>query len=238
MAVLSDIQAIAFDAVGTLIHPEPSAAAVYERVGEHFGSRLTLAQIRARFASAFARQEAIDRAAGLKTDEARELQRWREIVAEVLDDVSDPESCFRELYEHFAQPASWRCAPETARLLEQLAGQGYDLALASNYDERLRRVLAGLPSLRHVGRVIISAEVGWRKPTPGFFAALCKALNSAPAQVVFIGDDRENDFKGATAAGLRALLFDPESKCQGPVPRISSLWELSSKLPLTPAMDR
>ena len=71
--------------------------------------------------------------------------RWRDIVASVLDDVTDPEGCFEELYRHFARPEAWTCDPQAAPVLEQLAARGLVLGLASNYDHRLRPVAAGKP---------------------------------------------------------------------------------------------
>jgi putative hydrolase of the HAD superfamily len=227
--VRRDIRAVAFDAVGTLIHPEPAAALVYAEVGRRFASRLPVGEVRRRFGAAFARQEAIDRSDGLRTGEEREVRRWREIVAEVLDDVSDPEGCFQALYEHFARPGAWRCEPETAGVLEELARRGYPLALASNYDERLRRVLEGLPALRPVGHIVISAEVGWRKPAPQFFAALCRTLEATPESVLFVGDDPGNDYDGATSAGLHALLLDPEGQ---EVAGAATVRELAQLLPM------
>ncbi len=93
-----------FDAVGTLIHPEPSAPAVYAAVGRRFGSRLDVETIARRFRDAFRRQETIDRLAGWRTDEGRELARWPAIVAETLADIADPEACFRELYAALRPP--------------------------------------------------------------------------------------------------------------------------------------
>ncbi|HKI35782.1 MAG TPA: HAD-IA family hydrolase [Gemmataceae bacterium] len=201
-----DVRAVFFDAVGTLIHPEPAAAVVYTAVGQSLGSRLTTAEVAARFRIAFARQEALDLAHGLRTSEERERQRWRHVVAEVLDDVCDPARCFEELFAHFGRPQAWRCDPEAAALLLQLERQSYLLGMASNYDARLHGVAAGMPELRPLRHIVISSEVGWRKPAPQFFGALCARVDLNPAEILFIGDDRGNDYEGATAAGLRAVL--------------------------------
>jgi putative hydrolase of the HAD superfamily len=202
-----DVRAVFFDAVGTLIHPEPSAATVYAAVARSLGSRLTEAEIAARFRAAFEREEAFDLANGLRTSEERERRRWRHVVAAVLPDVCDGERCFAELFAHFARPDAWRCEPQAAAVLAELGRRGYVLGMASNYDSRLRSVVAGLPELRPLRHLVISSEVGWRKPAPEFFAALCERTGLSPAEILVVGDDRVNDYDGATAAGLRAVLI-------------------------------
>jgi putative hydrolase of the HAD superfamily len=221
-----DVRAVFFDAVGTLIHPEPAAGLVYAAIGQARGSRLTPAEISTRFHSAFAREEQVDRAYGLRTDERREIERWRRIVASVLDDVADSEGCFAALFEHFARPASWRCDPDAAWVLERLARQGLTLGMASNYDSRLHSVLAGFPELSPLVAVVISAEVGWRKPAPEFFAALRRGTGLRSEQILFVGDDRRNDYDGAHASGLRAVLFDPKDKAPEVLWRIGRLGEV------------
>jgi putative hydrolase of the HAD superfamily len=209
---LGSIRAVAFDAVGTLIHPDPPAPEVYAAVGRRFGSRHGAAEIAARFAAAFEAQEQLDIRNGLATDEERERRRWCEIVAQVLDDVNDPAACFAALYEHFASPQVWRCDTGTAAVLGRLRQAGYFVAIASNYDHRLRRVARGLAELAPATHLVISAEAGWRKPAPQFFTHLAGTLELPPGGVLHIGDDLANDFEGARRAGMHALLFDPRGR--------------------------
>jgi putative hydrolase of the HAD superfamily len=208
--LLSDaIRVVFFDAVGTLIHPDPSAIDVYSEVGQRFGSRLDRATIKDRFRIAFRRQEAYDRDHGYRTDNEREMQRWRSIVAEVLDDVTDSDACFQTLFDHFARPDAWRCAADTRLVLGALAEHGYRLGLASNYDKRLHCVADGLPSLQPLRHRVISAEVGFCKPAARFFQKVCETAEAAPQQILVVGDDLANDYGGAIAAGLSAVLYDP-----------------------------
>jgi putative hydrolase of the HAD superfamily len=204
---LSGVRAIAFDAVGTLIVPDPPVAAVYHTTGRRYGSRLPQAEIGLRFGAAFRAEEDSDRATGWRTDPVREAERWQRIVGMVLDDVTDREACFQDLWHHFASPTSWRCLLDAGAVLAELSRRGFAVGLASNFDGRLRAVAAGLPELRPIGPVIVSAEVGWRKPAKEFFDAVVQAFDCAPNEVLLIGDDYQNDYVGAKAAGLRAVLL-------------------------------
>jgi putative hydrolase of the HAD superfamily len=217
------VRAVAFDAVSTLIAPDPPAPAVYHAVGARHGSRLALADVGERFRAAFRREEERDRAAGWRTDDERERDRWRRIVAAVLADAADPAACFRELWDHFARPAAWRCLPGAGAVLAELVRCGYVIGIASNFDRRLRAVVAGLPELAPIGPIVISAEAGWRKPAAEFFAALAAALGVAPSEVLLVGDDFENDYAGATAAGLQAVLLDPHGRAGPAVAAIADL---------------
>jgi putative hydrolase of the HAD superfamily len=185
---------------------------VYASVGARHGSRLTAADIAPRFRTAFAREEAIDRDHGLRTDEEREVRRWRDIVAAVFDEPTDLPACFEALFAHFARPEAWRSEPDAGPTLRELARRGYVLGMASNYDRRLRSVVAGLPELAPLTHLVISSEVGWRKPAREFFQAVCAAVGRTPGEIVFIGDDPANDYEGAVAHGLSAVLFDPQER--------------------------
>jgi putative hydrolase of the HAD superfamily len=221
----SHIRAICFDAVGTLIFPEPAAHEVYATVGHRFGSKLDVEAIRARFKRAFAEEENRDLVAGLRTSEERERRRWHHIVGTVLDDVTDPAACFAELYEHFHCPQAWRCADHAGEVLGRLA-EHRTLALASNYDHRLHAVVEGMPDLKPLSHLVISSEVGWRKPAVGFFGAVCDVLALPPEQILYVGDDLVNDYEGARAAGMAALLIDPARSGPAEISQIADLREL------------
>jgi putative hydrolase of the HAD superfamily len=206
------LHAIFYDAVGTLIHVQPSVASIYAEVGRRFGSRLDLGAIHGRFHTAFARQDRFDEQGGWRTSEERERQRWRAIVAEVLDDVADADACFEALFAAFGQSVTWVCDPDAGAVLDHWQQRGVRQALASNFDARLGGVIAGMPALRGLSPIVVSSAVGWRKPAPQFFRALADALDLPPDAILYVGDDRGNDFEGARRAGMHALLLDPRKQ--------------------------
>jgi putative hydrolase of the HAD superfamily len=218
--------AIVYDAVGTLIHVQPSVAHIYAAIGQRFGSRLTIEQINGRFRAAFARQERLDRDMAWRTDETRERQRWCDIVAEVLDDVADAAGCFEALFEAFGKADAWACDADAAAVIATLQTRGVKQAVASNFDGRLRGMLEAMPGLDGLTPIIISSEVGWRKPAPEFFAHLLQKLQLPARDVLFVGDDRGNDFEAARGAGMWAVLLDPARKHLDVAARLERLRDL------------
>jgi len=204
---------IAFDAVGTLIDAEPPVKTAYHRVALRHGSRLTEDEIAARFTAEFQRSEAREtagpeswqRSDRLSTSEAQERNRWKKIVANVIDDVADDEGCFEELFKHFARPASWRCYSDVTGTLTSLRDAGYQLAVASNFDQRLHAICDGLPELEPLQLRVISSQVGYRKPSRHFFESLIRAAGCDADEILLVGDDSVNDVQGGQAAGINAL---------------------------------
>src|SRR5207237_4389468 len=112
----------------------------------------------------------------------------------------------------FALPDAWRCEAGVAEVIDTLRGAGYRVGLASNFDQRLHGLAAALQPLAGVESVVISSEVGWKKPSPRFFARLIEQTGFAPEQVLLVGDDLDNDIAGGRAAGMPTLLFDPRDE--------------------------
>lgn len=199
---------IVFDAVGTLLYPTPDVATAYHSVGQKHGSQQSLELVRSRFRAAFREAEHAERRVGGSTDltnEAHEEDYWRGIVRAVFTDLVDSEACFRELFEHFSRPSAWACFEDVGAALDRLMQRGYQVAVASNFDQRLRAVMDGLPAVSGIQCRIISSEVGFRKPSRGFYEAVLRMTGASADEVLFVGDDEVNDVQGATNAGLTAL---------------------------------
>jgi putative hydrolase of the HAD superfamily len=54
--------------------------------------------------------------------------------------------------------------------------------------------------------VVVSSELGWRKPHGSLFETALRELAAAPHESVFVGDSPWHDIEGAQNAGMRAVL--------------------------------
>jgi putative hydrolase of the HAD superfamily len=221
---------IVFDAVGTLIDPFPSVAEVYAEAARRQGVHLDRGLVKSRFHRYFRDDEVDEMRGPLETDEATEFRRWRRIVTNVLPEVPDPDRVFDELWEHFGRPEAWRCFSDVATALASLSARRVPIRVASNFDARLRAVVRGLPELSCCAEpLVISSEVGFRKPHPAFYRAACDSLGLPPGRVLCVGDDPENDVAGAHRAGLRALLLDRHGRRPEGVPSVPDLAALIAR---------
>ena len=212
------VEAVLYDAVGTLIVPTRPVAGRHAGFGRRHGFDIADDDIARRFHAAFQAEEhadALDPSG--RTDEARERRRWRNIVARVftpqatsadgVDHVCEP--LFDELWNYFADPDAWRPRTPVVERLRHDAAEGRTVGIASNFDARL------LPIARHwmpeveASRVFVSSLIGRRKPALGFFRACEARLGLRPEQIRLVGDDRRNDYEGARAAGWHVELISP-----------------------------
>ena len=201
------IKAILFDAAGTLIHLPRGVGWHYRHVAARHGLDLDESRMAAAFAEAF-------RAAGPRV--ATGVSRpdddkgwWRVLVRRAMtacgegpeDAVFEP--MFEELYAHFAEPGVWALYPEVLAVLEALRGH-YRLGIVSNFDRRLYPVLEASRQCANTSRQLsFPANTAPTSPIPRIFAAALRALDASPGEALHVGDDPEQDWRAAEAAGLR-----------------------------------
>jgi putative hydrolase of the HAD superfamily len=225
------IEGVLLDAVGTLIEPDPPVAEVYRSAALGQGVDVDVTDVKARFHKYF-RNDEVDEALGpLRTSEEVEARRWRRIVGSVLPEVPDAERAFLDLWGHFGRPGAWRCFPDVRPAINALLARGIGVRIASNFDGRLRAVVAGLPELSGLAEaLVISSEVGLRKPHPGFYLSACESLDILPSRALSVGDDPENDVYGPRRAGLRGLLIDRDGRRPDGIPCLPGLDALTAGL--------
>lgn len=205
------IEAISFDAAGTLFYLTRTVGDHYACVGREVGLDLEAEQLNLAFHTVW--QQMPPR---LPIDGPRDNDDkgwWREIVGRVFDEVApslselDRDNFFEVAYEHFAEPGVWELYPEVPEVLEQL-GARFALAVISNFDGRLRFILQHLGISKYFEHVFISSELGTDKPDPDIFRRAINVMHLDANEVLHVGDDNERDWRTAAAAGLRIFRLD------------------------------
>jgi putative hydrolase of the HAD superfamily len=205
---------IFFDAVGTLFGVKGSVGKVYGDMAKRFGVKVSSEALERAFIQSF-------KAApppifpGIKPQEIPKCEfEWWQVVSlrtfkqvGVLDQFSDFSAFFNALYIHFATSEPWFVYPDVRPVLERWQQLGIDLGVVSNFDSRLYSVLAALDLRKFFTSITISTEVGAAKPDPQIFVVGLDKHN-CPAKLAWhIGDSLKEDYQGAKAAGLRAILL-------------------------------
>lgn len=101
--------------------------------------------------------------------------------------------------------------------LEGLKERGIKLAVLSNWDVSLHRVLAMFGLSEYMEFAIASLEEGFEKPDPRIFALALEKFAAEPSEALHIGDHPMDDLHGARQAGMAALLVDRTQRVSGSV---------------------
>jgi len=208
---LPRVRAVTLDVNGTLLSC-PDLGREYSRVLARHGIELDATRLGELVVTvwrelACAAHPARDRFAAHPEGAPGFWRRFVERVAELGGATRPSRFAAAELYERFATAAPWRLYDDTLPALDALAERGLVLAVVSNWDERLPRVLAAHGLTPRFRTIVYSQAVGVEKPHRAIFEAAVAALGVAPAEVVHVGDSPREDVEGARAAGLGALLL-------------------------------
>ena len=107
--------------------------------------------------------------------------------------------------------------------LAELESRGVALAVVSNWDSNLPSLLQAHGLAARFREISVSATEGTGKPEPDIFLRTCARLDLAPAEVPHVGDSLVDDYGGARAAGLSALLLDRKGRHADILDRIDTL---------------
>lgn len=104
----------------------------------------------------------------------------------------------------------------------------YRIGICSNFThaETARLVLREAAFEPHLSSIVISEEIGIRKPRVEIFEAVVDSMGMKPQEILHVGDNLQADVAGAAAAGMRTVwltrqVADPEramGRYDGPKP--------------------
>ncbi len=194
-----------FDAAGTLIELSRSVGDHYSKVAASHGFFSSSERFDDAFRDVWKGMPLRPPSTTARHDDDRPW--WRSLVSntfERIDLIPDGEKfdhCFAEMYEHFARPGVWKLFPEAEEVLLRLS-KAYRLAVISNFDGRLHRILADLNVSVLFEQIVVSSEVGADKPHSEIFEAALQRMRVSPEQAMHIGDDPSLDWEAAEAVGI------------------------------------
>ena len=227
------VEAVLFDLYGTLVRVslDEDSPALWARLAAALGGTgraVDADRVRREF-QAILREEGTRRHEGFVMEPV-----FRRLLTRFAagDDVARLGRRFREL-----SLKELALFPYVTRLLEALTAARCRTAIVSNTEAVLTQFdLGEFPVLRTVDAIVLSSEVGVRKPDPGIFQIALDRLETPPAAAVFVGNSLTDDVAGARRAGLRCVFLDEH--LHGAEPVVASDGEVL-RVPLTlPAIAR
>jgi len=203
------IRAVTFDFGGTLATGKLDAETYREELLNYLhslGYGISETSLREAISGMLAKLERV---------QAKNLElKFEEVYAGVLSKLGVPprEEFLDHVYQLYSENFHSEIVPGAERTLEALHPK-YKLAVISNATSDLcRRILRenGLDKLFEV--IVVSRDLGIRKPDPRIFHYALEKLQVKPNEAVHVGDSLEEDVLGARRTGLRAIWIKGESK--------------------------
>jgi len=225
------VKAVGFDFMGTLVHVHLDN----EKYVKSMHRRLVRLGISCSYEDLMeAHDTAAQKYRKLRVDTCREIDN-RVWVADALKelgyDMRPEDQLVVKAVDAYFDPfiASLRVAPRAFITLSKIA-KSLSIGLISNFSYRkaIREALRKLHLSRFLDVVVISDEVGWRKPHPKIFQIFLDELKLDPDEAVYVGDDLKYDIEGARAAGMKTVLVSGsgtvrEDEIYGQTPQPSSV---------------
>ncbi len=156
---------------------------------------------------------------------------FEEIQSEALTlmNIESDMEVLDRIYEVYYGSYAWSLMPGLKDVVWRLSRR-YRLGVVSNTTSRNPFiVLEESNLLRHFGSVVLSRDVGIRKPHPEIFEHALRSLQVEPGETVFVGDSYASDVLGANKAGIRAIWLNVGRASPSRVEAdavVTSLWEI------------
>ena len=219
------IKAILFDFNATLIHA-PAWMALETRTLARDAFNLLAAQghVAPLSAEQLLKAEAVFEMARKTADQTnRETSHVADLIA-VINALGYQKTVSHLLAEETVAVLHRSCIPNVKlmvhveKTLELLQAKGLRLGIISNaaYAPFLIWTLEHFKILDVFEEVVVSADVGGRKPGAEIFQMTLARMRLKPSEVVYVGDDFHKDVVPSKQLGLRAVWYRPEGDASIP----------------------
>jgi HAD superfamily hydrolase (TIGR01549 family) len=156
---------------------------------------------------------------------------WWTFHTYLLEELGENTGLLNALVESTQNSANWdQILPGTRQALDRI-GQNFRLAVISNADGGIERVLSRCGIADCFENITDSGIVGVEKPRPEIFEAALKAMQASASESLYVGDVYSVDYLGARNAGMEAVLLDVAGTYRNrELPRVESLEQLETWL--------
>ena len=224
---------IFLDAMGTLFGLKKSVGEIYQQVASEYGVEIDAQRLNNAFINSFKAAPPLAFLEPKLTSLSQlEFMWWRNVVqttferVEAVDKFSNFADFFQEIYSYFATEKPWYVYPDVVPCLHNWQQQGVELGVISNFDSRLNQVLKALDLEQFFTSITISSVAGFAKPDQNIFEIALKKHGFMAQQAWHIGDNQNEDYQGATAAGIKAFWLNRDCyllNIENQLPNLSSL---------------
>jgi len=156
---------------------------------------------------------------------------WWTFYTHLLEQLGEDNRVRDRLVENTQNSANWdQIPPGTRAALDRIA-QRFRIAVISNADGGIERILSRCGIADCFGSITDSGIIGFEKPRAEIFHAALRSVNARPEESLYVGDVYSVDYVGASNAGMQALLFDVAGAYADlDLPRVESLAQLEAWL--------
>jgi putative hydrolase of the HAD superfamily len=156
---------------------------------------------------------------------------WWTFHTYLLQDLREDTGIREVLVENTQRSANWDQIPSGTRDALERISQKHRIAVISNADGGIERVLTRCGIADCFESITDSAIVGVEKPRAEIFEVALSAMKARADESLYVGDVYSVDYIGARNAGMEAVLLDVSGSYRGRgLPRVESLAQLETWL--------
>ena len=210
-------RAILFDFDGTLAYMQPSHRQLYEQAINEYAESTKLIPVNEisvqdawvkwttndgvehlEYSNSKENYNELRRQIHIDRLEALSVQKNIKIIADRIVEL-ESNANFYMLYE------------DVKETLSALFQENIQMGIVSNHLWNLNDIIKHLGISKYFDCIISSAQIGYRKPHPKIYELALSKIDVPSENVLFVGDNFENDYLGPKKIGLNAILLDRNS---------------------------
>lgn len=216
---MEGVQAIVFDAEGTLFSLTLPVGEVYSEVCSRYNvrseasllERILHREWKARYKSYLSQGN------GYATSEEEETEKWIDLATSVVQGALEhsghplPDVPLREIgeeiYLEFSRAKTRTLREGTVELLELLKERSITTAILSNNDARLIPLVEDLGLSPLIDHLLPTASLGYKKPSPLCYKRALERIGTRASATISLGNDLELDYFAPSREGWKALFL-------------------------------